>query len=859
MPAAPPALDERNESLRALFADLGYGDDLVRTRFPVWTDDATDEADIVGFGSAHRHDVSTATIVGGIAIGLDVLAPRHLDLARALAAPVGVIAGPEAMQVWTVGPETTGAYLRAEIEYSGLDATHGRLRAELSPRSLLQAKRATRQLSLFPVDVGLLTRARQQSAARLAALLEDAMQMAQTEVTRPDPLLVSRLVLAASGALMIRDKLGLSAPSASEALALAQASYPKFFGWTSEIDTDAQRALLSVAEVLQRDVNFASVDPTVISEIYESAFVDSETRARLGIHYTPLELARQVMRHLPFEELAPEDRTVLDPACGSGTLLIAAQDRLAQAMPGVSDEHAKQDYARSHLAGYDADPFAAEIARLSLLLNGLPYGDSWAIATQDFLTESSPSRSAPALIVSNPPWKGSRSIEGKRDELADRFVRRILATGRPGSFAAIILPVTWLTSSTSAATRASLLGAARIFEVWRLPEDAFGSSAMAPCVVFAELGERTSRFVFKRVMPAPDWQRRFLVEGRADEVYQGDVASGMQPGTLMCGPLDAYAGVLKSLPTLSAVADVRTGPVPRPGHVPTGKGPYWFLRHARAVRPFGRPAEEDLERVDFPADFHRSGQDVRPFLVPKLLVSAKRTANNPWRLVVRYDDRGVIFRETLNSVRPRSGTACDLYALAAILASSFASCWVDALDAKMSFGVEVLRTLPVPADRAAWRKLGRLGEALLSQGNDGHFHRKTFEDLERAILDAYGLPEEAGQALAAHFARFEAPEGGARFAPLAVEATATRTSRRRYGSVLAVGASGVTLWVQGVTPDEGTTLSTLPRGLLGWLCRPGATFDVDIEGTDLHHATYLFQARSYLELEQLLQPQTVDG
>jgi hypothetical protein len=255
--------------------------------------------------------------------------------------------------------------------------------------------------------------------------------------------------------------------------------------------------------------------------------------------------------------------------------------------------------------------------------------------------------------------------------------------------------------------------------------------------------------------------------------------------------------------------------------------------------------------VDFPADFHRAGTDVTPYLQPKVLVSAKRSANNPWRLVVRYDDQGVIFRETLHSVWPNSGDERDAHALVAVLASSVASCWVDELDAKMSFGVSVLRSLPVPDEGQEWEMLSDIGAELLRQGNSGHFRAQTFELLEEVILRAYRLPQEAGEVLASHFAGFDAPEGRPRFNTLSVEPLSHESARWRYGSVLDVDNDRIRLWVQGVTPADGQLLP-IPRGFLGWLCEPGATFDVDIQGRDLAHAVYRYQSRAFLELEELL-------
>lgn len=56
---------------------------------------------------------------------------------------------------------------------------------------------------------------------------------------------------------------------------------------------------------------------------FESQYgnLSTERRKELGAIYTPPEITIQMIERFPFDEFG--DRTVLDPACGSGNLLIA--------------------------------------------------------------------------------------------------------------------------------------------------------------------------------------------------------------------------------------------------------------------------------------------------------------------------------------------------------------------------------------------------------------------------------------------------------------------------------------------------------------------------------------------------------
>ena len=172
------------------------------------------------------------------------------------------------------------------------------------------------------------------------------------------------------------------------------------------------------------------------------------------------------------EEIAPPRRQVLDPACGSGTFLLAAYDRLRNIAPLdfiLIEAHADTS---KRLTGFDLDPLAVEVECLALLLNAMPAGNGWHVEQRDALDQTLPS-TAVTLVVSNPPWRDIRSDGGRRAQLADRFVDRMLQLLEPGGFLATILPGGWLSSATSRATRQRLEEQCSLFEFWRLPQARF--------------------------------------------------------------------------------------------------------------------------------------------------------------------------------------------------------------------------------------------------------------------------------------------------------------------------------------------------------------------------------------------------
>jgi hypothetical protein len=105
-------------------------------------------------------------------------------------------------------------------------------------------------------------------------------------------------------------------------------------------------------------------DDLVLEEIgyvYEALLEDSSRRDN-GAHYTPSELADEVVAHA-LAPIAAPDATVVDIAAGTGVFLLAAARYLA-----ATCQVPTTDVVSRCLYGADIDPVAVDIAKLSLWL-----------------------------------------------------------------------------------------------------------------------------------------------------------------------------------------------------------------------------------------------------------------------------------------------------------------------------------------------------------------------------------------------------------------------------------------------------------------------------------------------------------
>jgi len=144
---------------------------------------------------------------------------------------------------------------------------------------------------------------------------------------------------------------------------------PSVFDWSHEGDGQLSRLLLRVFYRLNA-FDFSNISGDILGNLYER-FLDIDKRKKLGEYYTPMYVAKYVLERIGFyEKPAP----LLDPACGSGTFLIAAADGLIERLVarGVKlDVAVKQTIDLIH--GLDINVFAAFIAQLQLIWHLLPY------------------------------------------------------------------------------------------------------------------------------------------------------------------------------------------------------------------------------------------------------------------------------------------------------------------------------------------------------------------------------------------------------------------------------------------------------------------------------------------------------
>ncbi|MFJ1805376.1 MULTISPECIES: class I SAM-dependent DNA methyltransferase [unclassified Streptomyces] len=213
---------------------------------------------------------------------------------------------------------------------------------------------------------------------------------------------------------------------------------------------------------------------------------DIDLKIETGQTLTPLPILNAITKVL---DVGPED-IVIDPACGTGTTLIAAYNAMLSA---------NRQLAPSALAGADLDAQMCRLAMLNILLHtGRPFADPAPVQLADTLKRKSPvvravSGVVPTVAICNPPFKsnGVQPDATMRDDFwaygdfPTNFLQHLAITLPQGARAAVFVPDGVLFGGGAAATvRQNLLRNCDVHTLLRLPTGLFHRKGVKSNILF---------------------------------------------------------------------------------------------------------------------------------------------------------------------------------------------------------------------------------------------------------------------------------------------------------------------------------------------------------------------------------------
>ncbi|XRO76865.1 N-6 DNA methylase [Methanocaldococcus sp. 10A] len=185
-------------------------------------------------------------------------------------------------------------------------------------------------------------------------------------------------------------------------------------GLVGFINEDNMHILEELVRVYN-EMDFSEIDYDAIGDAYQwilSYFAPQKCKE--GEVYTPVEVVRLIVNLLDIEE----DAEVLDPACGSGTMLI-------ESYRYVKDNYGGEVY----LYGQERNEIMAILAKLNLILHGID-SEGYEIYVGDSL--KNPKFGEVDYTIANPPW----NLDGYNEDVLKENpeVRKIYNTFVRGGY-----------------------------------------------------------------------------------------------------------------------------------------------------------------------------------------------------------------------------------------------------------------------------------------------------------------------------------------------------------------------------------------------------------------------------------------
>jgi N-6 DNA Methylase len=511
---------------------------------------------------------------------------------------------------------------------------------------------------------------------------------------------------------------------------------------------------------LRDGINFRNISSDDLAFVYENTLVTEETRKHFGVHSTPRPVAEYVVSRLQLSPDNIQNTTVYEPFAGAGVFMVAALRRLRDLLPVGMTEPERHKFLVDRIRGDEIEPFASEVAILSLILADYPNENGWAVSAIDlFQNNRIVERARGAkLVLCNPPFEKFTPRERRHyPNAVARSPRKPIAVldslldARPDALG-FVLPEPFIDGPHYRAPRESIERLYKDIEVVALPDRIFRASDIRSSLLIAQ-GPRkeneTITTVRSTVVSVRD-RDQFLKSGDVSESRSKVRPYGSDPGRLWISELDEVWESLTELPKLQAIASVHRGiewqdsqseatrTEPKQGFRPG-------IHSSDAVHVF------ELDKplyLDCRPRRLRGGAINYPWSTPKILANAARISRGPWCFAAAIDRKKLIASQQLFGIWPKLGeTEVSLDVLCAILNSPIAVAYIASHSPPDRIRASTVKSIPIPIQLTT--RIGELVQRyivtltertkLFSRQFDERANLALYK-IDAAILESYDLP-----------------------------------------------------------------------------------------------------------------------
>ncbi|HUT88062.1 MAG TPA: N-6 DNA methylase [Thermoguttaceae bacterium] len=363
-------VQERRALLLSVLSDVGYSEAHVQCDWQVsdhdelrrwredddpqsWPDGSPSRLDVVAFYDEREHNWDTTALVAELD-RLDLTQNKESGFARArqlfelTAAPCTLFAGNGTADLWLKCWQCPELIRDIPFDQASLRSRFRQHRRDLEREALARLRGGQRYLfdGVYHARREELVQFLHRGLSKATWLGDVLPKKGSEKEYEEERRAFFRVAIALLAARILEDKgfFGTSGQTtnAREILANAEHAANGFFQQVVSEDLGRLDKRLKTHRVngmleclmahLTGPASFSMVPPESLGYLYETALTAERRRGKdvelNGIHYTPRSVAQHIVDRIPVEELRPSERLVADIACGSGSFLLAATERL---------------------------------------------------------------------------------------------------------------------------------------------------------------------------------------------------------------------------------------------------------------------------------------------------------------------------------------------------------------------------------------------------------------------------------------------------------------------------------------------------------------------------------------------------
>ena len=675
---------------------------------------------------------------------------------RALGAPVFLAIEPEQISVWQVHANMP-PHKFAEFGLDAIPHFFAERRESWAPDRIHRAKSIGHiepEAQLDFVDLGLMSAIAGEIHLKLDRLIRQAVADTR-EFTGDNAIRVffrGVFRLLAAKILMDRQHARAQSWNANDVRSVLNAmdDFYELGNVSQAWPSSAIAALEPVWTIFRSGFNVANISADDLAYVYESTLVTDRARAEFGTHSTPRHVADYIVGRLRLWEFGTTPPRVVEPFTGAGVFLGSALRFMRDALPADWDDKRRHDLLVKQIGGAEIDPFAAEVAKLSMILADYPNANGWKVEEADLFEKDALRASliGASVVLCNPPFEAftKAEVDAYPDAVKVSRSKAVyaleMALRAEPDMLGFVLPNTVLVDRRYRSQRVTLERLYREIELVALPDGIFNvSQANSALLIARKAPTRRDQFIRSAVVVDGD-KKAFAATGLPSQVRERSRQQAAVPsGELWIYPSQDLWDQFHNLPTIGSLVKGswglrwhsgqrdRTSNVPGPdrelGYQDSASVHQYLLENARwmDVRPDQILAGGKLAWDE-----------------PKILCNATRVSCGYWQLAAAVDRLGRRATQQFMGLWPRSGVDLDLDALAAVINGPVINAFMTEHSFDKRFRIGMLEEAPIPATLPP--ELGELSRAYAAEaalGSDPKDLADKLGAIDALVLDAYGL------------------------------------------------------------------------------------------------------------------------